>query len=65
MPEHPDNVIAIMCRDERGAWQRVSSVKTKKGDNALLLPTDKGFVLVLGEVDEEDELTILKLIEDL
>ena len=61
----PENqtIIAILCRDEHGEWARVSSIETRQGDEAILVPTQKGLVAAVGEVREEDHPAISRDLE--
>ena len=65
MVREEPKIIGIICRDGSGAWQRVSSVESKKGDDVLLLPTEKGLVAVMGEVCDDDNPTISNIVEEL
>ncbi len=56
-------IIAIIRRDQNGSWRRVQSVATNKGDNVILLPTEKGLIAVLGEPSDEEYQEISRLIE--
>jgi hypothetical protein len=64
MEPNDKTLIAVICRNQDGGWERVQSIKTNKGDDVFLLPTKQGLVAVLGKVRDEDHLAISRLLKE-
>jgi hypothetical protein len=54
MPPSDQPVIDILIRDQNGQWQSMDAVNLQGDENVLLLPTTKGQVMIVGNLDEED-----------
>jgi len=58
-------VLAVLKRDGTGALLRVDNVSVDSGDRVFAIPTQGGAVIVVGEVRDEDEPVLQRVLEGL
>ncbi len=58
-------VVAILKRNEQGILERVNSIALKKGEVTTQFFTDKGLIVIVGEIFPNDSKVFEKIIKEI
>ena len=56
-------IVAIAKRDEDGVWRKLESAKLQEHDSVVYFQTERGIVVVIGYLEQDDHSAVLQLLD--